>query len=62
MSDGNMEPVATDGELILYADKERKMGKLYNEAMDTWTDEQPLQVFFKWGNFEPIEPVREPTE
>jgi len=50
-----MEPVATDGELVLYADADRKRGKLHDTLRDTWSDEQDLQVFFKWGNFEAIE-------
>jgi len=53
-----MKPVATDGELILYADADRKRGKLHDTLRDIWSDEDDLQVFFKWGNFEPIE---EPT-
>ena len=50
-----MEAVAKDGELILYADKTRTRGKLHDTARNRWSDEQDLQVFFKWGNFEPIE-------
>lgn len=55
---GKFKPVARDGELVLYADKSRKRGKLHDTNRDIWSDEQELQVFFKWGNFEPIE---EPT-
>ena len=51
----NMKPVAKDGELILYADADRKRGKLHDTLRDTWSDEQDLQVFFKWGNFGPID-------
>ena len=50
-----MEPIATDGELILYADADHKRGKLHDTLRDTWSEEQDLQVFFKWGNFEAIE-------
>ena len=50
-----MQPIASDGELVLYADSKHKVGKLHNTLNDTWSEEQPLQVFFKWGNFEPIE-------
>ena len=46
---------ALDGELILYADADRKRGKLHDTLRDAWSDEQDLQVFFKWGNFEPTE-------
>ena len=45
-------PVAQDGSLILYANKDRSLGKLYDKLRDIWSDEKPLQVFFKWGNFE----------
>ena len=50
-----MDAIATDGELILYADKERKRGKVHDSIRDIWSEEQDLQIFFKWGNFEPIE-------
>ena len=53
-----MKAIAVDGELILYADADRKRGKLHDTLRDIWSDEDDLQVFFKWGNFEPIE---EPT-
>lgn len=49
-----MDAIAKDGELVLYTDKERKRGKLYDSVRDIWSEEQDLQVFFKWGNFEPI--------
>ena len=51
----NMKPIATDGELILYADAGHKRGKLHDTLRDIWSEEQDLQVFFKWGNFEAIE-------
>jgi len=50
-----MKPIATDGELILYADAGHKRGKLHDTLRDIWSEEQDLQVFFKWGNFEAIE-------
>ena len=51
----NMKPVARDGELVLYATDDGKFGILYNENTDTSSERQPLQVFFKWGNFEPMD-------
>jgi len=51
-----MEPIARDGELILYADQSREMGKLYDSGRDLYSEEQPLQVFFKWGNFVELTP------
>jgi len=50
-----MQPVARDGELVLYATDDREFGILYNENTDTKSKQQPLQVFFKWGNFEPMD-------
>jgi len=50
-----MKPVARDGELVLYATDDGKFGILYNENTDTSSERQPLQVFFKWGNFEPMD-------
>ena len=50
----NMNPVARDGELILYADIKKEYGILYDELRDIQGDKRPLQEFFKWGNFEPI--------
>ena len=57
MQIGNLEmqPVSRDGELILYASKDRQYGVLFNSVNDTRSGVLPLQVFFKWGNFEPIE-------
>lgn len=51
----NMELVGRDGELELYASKDRKTGILYDSARETESEPQPLQVFFKWGNFKPAE-------
>jgi len=50
-----MKPVAQDGELVLYADEQRERGQLHDTRRDTWSDRMPLQTFFKWGNFEPVE-------
>ena len=50
-----MQPIAQDGELVLYADKDKTKGKLHDTLRDTWSEEQDLQVFFKWGNFESVE-------
>lgn len=47
--------VGRDGELELYADEKREVGILYDVLDDTQSKRQPLQVFFKWGNFEPVE-------
>ena len=51
----DMQPVAHDGELVLYATEDRTEGILYDTVRDIQSPRQPLQVFFKWGNFEPIE-------
>lgn len=51
----NMKPVARDGELVLYATEDNEFGILYNENDGTQSKQQPLQVFFKWGNFEPMD-------
>ena len=40
-----------DGELELYASVDKKTGVLYNTVSDETSASQPLQVFFKWGNF-----------
>jgi len=50
-----MDAIAREGELILYADKARKHGKIHDTIRDIWSEEQDLQMFFKWGLFEPIE-------
>ena len=46
-----MEPIAKSGELILYADANRRTGVLYDSIRGTVSDRESLQVFFKWGNF-----------
>jgi len=43
--------MAKSGELILYASSDRQVGVLRDPIRDTTSDRQPLQVFFKWGNF-----------
>jgi len=48
---GDMQPIAKSGELILYATEDKRMGALYDSIRDTIGDRQPLQSFFKWGNF-----------
>lgn len=40
--------------MILYSDAEHQVGVLMNERTGRKSDKQPLQVFFKWGNFEPL--------
>jgi len=57
----NRTAVARDGNLILTvergADPRAKDAKamIYDEIADELGPEQPLQVFFKWGNFVAIE-------
>ena len=53
--DDDLKPVAKDGELVLYANADQSEGVLRDTLRDTESPRQPLQVFFKWGNFEPIE-------
>jgi len=53
-----MTPVARDGELVLYADEQRANGLTYNEITKKASRVQRLQVFFKWGNFKPLEDAR----
>lgn len=48
-------PFARDGELVLYVTENREEGVLYDSVRDIASEQLPLQVFFKWGNFEPIE-------
>lgn len=48
----DMQLVGRDGELWLYASEDGETGVLYDSARDTESKPQPLQVFFKWGNFE----------
>lgn len=54
-----MTPVARDGELVLYADEQRANGLTYNEITKKASRVQRLQVFFKWGNFKPLEDASE---
>lgn len=49
-----MQLIGRDGELWLYASEDREIGVLYNTLRDTESDPKPLQVFFKWGVFEPV--------
>jgi hypothetical protein len=49
------EVVGRDGELVLYASPDHTKGLLFNEITKEMGDEEPLQVFFKWGNFTEIE-------
>lgn len=51
-----MKPVGGDGELVLYADEALEEGRLYNKITRKWSEPQPLQIFFKWGNFGEITP------
>lgn len=51
----DMKPLAHDGEMVLYATEDRAEGILYDTIRDIASERQPLQVFFKWGNFVPIE-------
>ena len=51
----DMQPIARDGELVLYATEDRTEGILYDTVCDIQSPRQPLQVFFKWCNFEAIE-------
>jgi len=54
-----MRLVGEDGELLLYATQDRKEGVLHNTSTGTVSEKQPLQVFFKWGNFESVEEADE---
>lgn len=48
--------VGRDGELILYVSPDREQGVLVDKRTGEPTGEpQPLQVFFKWGNFMEIQ-------
>lgn len=49
-----MQLVGRDGELWLYASEDKKTGVLYDSMQDTESEPAPLQTFFKWGNFEPV--------
>jgi len=51
----DMSPAARDGELILYVDRKRERGQLYNEIEDTWGEVLSFQALLRWGNFEPID-------
>lgn len=51
----DMQLVGRDGDMLLYASKNGKMGVLYDSVRKIESKPQPLQVFFKWGNFEPVE-------
>ena len=49
-------PIGQDGELVLYASPDRAQGVIFNQQTQRTTgDPQPLQVFFKWGNFEELD-------
>lgn len=48
----DMKLVGRDGEMELYASEDGETGVLYDSLRDTESEPQPLQVFFKWGNFE----------
>ena len=50
----DMDLVGRDGELELYATADRETGILYDAIRDRQSQPQPLQVFFKWGNFEVV--------
>ena len=48
--------VGKDGELVLYASPDGEQGILVDSSTGkTRGKPQPLQVFFKWGNFEAID-------
>jgi len=50
--------VGRDGELILKVANPKdpdSMAVLYNEFTREYSEPQPLQVFFKWGNFVEIQ-------
>ncbi len=55
--------LARDGEMLLAAERLPKgddvnpLAILYNELQGTSSEEKDLQVFFKWGNFEGVEPT-----
>jgi len=51
----DMELVAKDGELWLYASADRKKGLLYDSMTEIESELRPLQIFFKWGNFVSVE-------
>ena len=51
----DMQPIGRDGELVLYADKQREYGILVDTVRNTESEKLDLQVFFKWGNFEAID-------
>lgn len=48
----NMQLVGKDGELWLYVSEDGETGVLYDSVRNIESDPKPLQVFFKWGNFE----------
>jgi len=50
------EAIGRDGELHLYASPDRAQGVLFNQQTRAVTGPpQPLQIFFKWGNFTEME-------
>ena len=51
----NSKAVAHVGELYLMT-TDKKDAVLYNRARGTFSPEQDMQVFFKWGNFVALDP------
>ena len=51
----NSKAVAHDGELYLMT-ADKKAAVLYDSLRGTFSPEQDMQVFFKWGNFIELDP------
>ena len=51
----NSKAVARDGELYLMT-ADKKDAVLYDSLRGTFSREQDMQIFFKWGNFVELDP------
>lgn len=45
-----------DGELLLLASPDKTEGAIYSTLDRTTSTPKPLQVHYKWGVFEPVDP------